>query len=67
MIMTTSFLFGDDRRLMDELIADHVFGRKNTKELIDANTRYRTGDESALPIIVAKLSTLVDFYPKHIQ
>jgi len=57
----------DDRRLMDELIADHVFGRQNTKELIDANTRYRNGDKSALPIIVSTLSTLVDFYPKHIQ
>jgi hemerythrin-like domain-containing protein len=57
----------DDRQLMEELVADHVLGRQNTKELIDANTSYRNGDESALPIIVTRLSTLVDFYPKHIQ
>jgi hemerythrin-like domain-containing protein len=60
-------LSDDDRRLMEELIDDHVFGRKVTRELIDANTRYRNGDESALSIIVSLLGTLVDFYPKHIE
>jgi hemerythrin-like domain-containing protein len=57
----------DNRRLMNELIEEHVFGRKITRELIEANTRYRRGDNSALSIIAAKLSTLVDFYPKHIE
>jgi hemerythrin-like domain-containing protein len=57
----------DNQRLMNELIEEHIFGRKITRELIEANDLYRKGDNSALSIITAKLSTLVDFYPKHIE
>jgi hemerythrin-like domain-containing protein len=57
----------DDHRLMNELIEEHIFGRKITRELIEANARYRRSEKSALPVIIAKLSTLVDFYPKHIE
>jgi hemerythrin-like domain-containing protein len=56
-----------DRRIMNELIEEHVFGRKTTKALVEANTRYRNGDSSALGEIVSCLNTLVDFYPKHIE
>lgn len=56
-----------DRRIMDELVDEHVLGRKTTKELVKANVNYRSGDHSALAIIVAKLRKLVDFYPKHIE
>jgi hemerythrin-like domain-containing protein len=60
-------LSADDQRVMKELIDEHVFGRQTTKALVEANTRYRNGDESALRDIAAKLHTLVEFYPKHIQ
>lgn len=56
----------EDRRIMDELIEEHVFGRRTTKELIDANTLYRKGDGRALSVVISKLQTFVDFYPKHI-
>ena len=56
-----------DRRVMNELIEEHVFGRRTTKALVDANTRYRNGDETALADIVDKLQTLIEFYPKHIR
>ena len=56
-----------DRRIMDELIDEHVLGRKTTKELVDANVQYRIGEKSALAVIVSKLKRLVDFYPKHIE
>lgn len=52
---------------MEELIAEHVFGRETTKALVAANTRYRNGDEAALADIGEKLKTLIEFYPKHIQ
>jgi hemerythrin-like domain-containing protein len=52
---------------MQELIDEHVFGRQTTKALVDANTRYRNGDDSALSEIAAKLQTLTEFYPKHIE
>jgi hemerythrin-like domain-containing protein len=60
-------LSAEDRRVMNELIEEHAFGRKITKALVDANSRYRKGDEMALNDIAEKLQTLVEFYPKHIE
>lgn len=56
-----------DRRLMDELIAEHKFGRKTTDALLSANQRYKEGDASALTEITARLHTLTEFYPRHIE
>jgi len=56
-----------DRHIMEELIEEHVFGRQTTKALVEANTRYRNGDENALTDIAANLQTLTDFYPRHIE
>ena len=64
--LKTKGLSEPDQRVMDELIEDHLFGRITTKALVEANTRYRNGDFSALEEIVRCLHTLVDFYPKHI-
>ena len=60
-------LSAEDQRLMNELIEDHVFGRQTTKALVEANTRYRNGDDTALRDIADKFKTLIDFYPKHIE
>jgi hemerythrin-like domain-containing protein len=60
-------LSAEDRRIMNELIEEHVFGRKTTRGLVEANTRYRTGDKSALAGIKSGLHTLVEFYPRHIE
>lgn len=57
----------DDRRVMDELIQEHVFGRQTTNALVDATTRYRNGDAAALADIAEKLRILVAFYPRHID
>ena len=56
-----------DRGLMNVLIAEHVFGRRTTGKLVEANSRYRQGDAGALAEIAVSLQTLVDFYPKHIE
>jgi hemerythrin-like domain-containing protein len=56
-----------ERRVLDELIEEHVFGRKITGELVEANNRYRNGDEAALQVIASRLQTLVTFYPEHIE
>ena len=56
-----------DRRVMNELIEEHIFARSTTKALVEANTRYRNGDASALGDIVNCLQTLVSFYPVHIE
>jgi len=56
-----------DRRVMDELVDEHVLGRKTTKELVEANAQYRVGEKTFLAVIVSKLKKLVNFYPKHIE
>ncbi|MEJ2689361.1 MAG: hemerythrin domain-containing protein [Deltaproteobacteria bacterium] len=60
-------LSADDRKMMDDLIADHEYGRKLTAAMVDANERYRNGEVGVLPEINANLRALVDFYPKHID
>ncbi|MBP8303617.1 MAG: hemerythrin domain-containing protein [Phycisphaerae bacterium] len=56
-----------DRQVMGELIEEHSLGRTTTQALVDANARYRNGDGSALADITARLRTLAEFYPKHIE
>jgi hemerythrin-like domain-containing protein len=60
-------LSAEDQRVMQELIDEHVFGRQTTQFLVEANTRYRSGDETALSDITSKLRTITEFYPKHIE
>jgi hemerythrin-like domain-containing protein len=55
-----------DRKLMNELIEEHKFGRKVVTELIEAKKNY-VKDGSGLKIIQDKLNALVDLYPKHIK
>jgi hemerythrin-like domain-containing protein len=56
-----------DLRVMNELIEEHEFGRQTTRALVAANARYRSGDNAALADIAAKVRTLIEFYPKHIE
>lgn len=51
---------------MADLVEDHLHGRAVTRRLADANTRYRSGDASALDEIATCLRDLVEFYPTHI-
>jgi hemerythrin-like domain-containing protein len=60
-------LSNNDRRVMNELIEEHIFARETTKKLIEGNGRYKNGDESSLTDIVHNLHTLANFYPKHIE
>jgi len=60
-------LSAEDQQVMNELIQEHVFGRETTKTLVEANARYRNGEESAVREVANKLRTLVEFYPKHIE
>jgi hemerythrin-like domain-containing protein len=60
-------LSADDRRDMNELIADHAYGRQTTDNVARAAKEYRDGDDAALTAIVDQLRTLCDFYPRHIE
>jgi hemerythrin-like domain-containing protein len=52
---------------MAGLIEDHVRGRQLTRSLVEANERYRAGDEPALNGIESCMRELVAFYPAHIE
>ena len=56
-----------DKQVMDELVGEHIFGRRTVAALVAANGRYRRGDAAALPEITAALKTLAAFYPRHID
>ena len=56
----------DHRRIMDELIEEHIWGRETTKSLVEAKTRYLSGESQAMKDIMALMTDLVGFYPKHI-
>jgi hemerythrin-like domain-containing protein len=66
-VLRNKNMSGNDSRMMNDLIEDHIFGRKITGELVKANIRYKEGDKTSLSVIFARLATLVDFYPKHIE
>lgn len=55
------------RKVMEELIKEHVFGRKTTKELVEAKESLQKGDINAFDTIIEKIRALVSFYPQHID
>ena len=57
----------EHRRMMNELIEDHVFGRRTTQVLVAADERYSNGEDSAIEDIAGLLRTLAEFYPEHIR
>jgi hemerythrin-like domain-containing protein len=60
-------LSAEHHGIMQELIEEHKVGRRNVKEIVEAKNRYLEGDQSALAVILDRMRTLADFYPKHIM
>jgi len=56
-----------DKKIMEELIQEHVLGRKLTGGLVEAKEEYEEGNNAALVTIIDIMQQLVDFYPKHIE
>jgi hemerythrin-like domain-containing protein len=59
-------LSAEDRRAMEDLVADHAFARVATTRLAEANARYRAGEDATLAEVLDQLRTLCEFYPRHI-
>ena len=57
----------EDKRIMQELIDEHKYGRKMVKELVEAKESYLQGQTGALEVILDRLNVLVNFYPEHIE
>lgn len=56
----------EDTKIMTELIKEHIYGRKIVGELVQAKEDYIKGNDT-VKIILEKLNSLAEFYPKHIE
>jgi hemerythrin-like domain-containing protein len=57
----------EHKRIVDELIKEHVMGRNNVKKLVEAKEKYVQGNKDALKDIISNMEILAKFYPKHIE
>jgi hemerythrin-like domain-containing protein len=57
----------EHKRILEELLEEHKFGRQITSTLAEASRRYQKGDSESLAVLTEGLRTLLDFYPVHIK
>lgn len=57
----------EHKRIMDELLKEHVFGRETIRRLEEARGRYVKGEKDARGSILDAMTALVTLYPKHIE
>ncbi len=55
------------KKIVDELIEEHIAARKMVRELVEAKERYLAGDRDGAEGVARCLTSLVDFYPGHIE
>ncbi|MBP1710097.1 MAG: hemerythrin cation binding domain protein [Deltaproteobacteria bacterium] len=60
-------LTADLKNTMQELLDEHVWGRKTTAQVVAAKTAYLSGEEEKLGDIISLARELGSFYPKHIE
>jgi len=57
----------EHERIMNELVQEHVRGRKMVSNLVSAKKAYTGGSTESLKDIIACVTELVRFYPAHIE
>ncbi|MEW6586413.1 MAG: hemerythrin domain-containing protein [Nitrospirota bacterium] len=57
----------EHEKIMNDLIADHEFGRTTTKKMADANVACAGGDEKSVSIVIDCMKSLLGLYPPHIE
>ena len=57
----------EHKKIMGELIAEHVFARKTVGSLIKARESYVQGDINSVKEIIVCLEKLIELYPRHIE
>jgi hemerythrin-like domain-containing protein len=55
------------KKIMQELLDEHIWGRKTTASLVAAKVKYLQGDKENLAEIIDLARQLGNFYPKHIE
>jgi len=56
----------EHKKIMDDLIKEHVWGRETTKKLVSAKKSYLSGNKESVHEIVRFMKELAEFYPVHI-
>ncbi|MFH0877568.1 MAG: hemerythrin domain-containing protein [Candidatus Omnitrophota bacterium] len=57
----------EHKKIMEELIQEHVLARKNVGVLVESNEKYGKGDATCLEVLAGTLTTLTELYPSHIE
>ena len=57
----------EHKRIMGELVKEHIMARNNVKKLVEAKEKYIQGNKDTLKDIISNMETLIKFYPKHIE
>lgn len=60
-------LAADLKKTMQELLDEHVWGRKKTAQIVAARDAYVGGDKEKLADIISLARELGGFYPRHIE
>ena len=60
-------LSDEHTKIMNELVEEHVSGRKIVTNLVDAKESYVRGNMQSFEDIVVFLKELIQFYPAHIE
>jgi hemerythrin-like domain-containing protein len=58
---------GREKRMMQELMIEHVNAGKITEDLIKANKDYIFGRSKSVAEVIDKMAFLINFYPEHIR
>ncbi len=57
----------EHRKILDELMKEHVYARETVGKLVKARVEYLKGSKSAVGDIKVQLNKLIDLYPRHIE
>ncbi|MDI6896995.1 hemerythrin domain-containing protein [Methanocella conradii] len=55
------------KKMMDDLMEEHVFIRNLTNDLARANESYIQGKPEATADIISSINSIVEFYPRHVE
>lgn len=65
--LTKKQLSVEHKRIMDELVKEHILGRENTRKLVEALNKYLAGEKDLVKAVIENMAILAKFYPKHIE
>ncbi len=65
--LTKKHLSLEHRKMMSDLVEDHILARKVVGRLADAGERHLRGNRPAIKDVNDNLMVLIDLYPRHIE